>query len=190
MTAAHDSDPIRTVVEQALARASTALRAASVPTEALAELVPARRRMLIRFAPTMRPLGEVWRVGSLLISADRNEWFTGGTATRAAERGRPGYQSVSREERREIAAAALRGGYAAGSSVNFDAVPLPLDGDGLRALGSEAPVGVLPIDGGSGEAQTEEVRVRWRAGADLATAPTLEAFLAERVRLIAEREGA
>jgi hypothetical protein len=34
------------------------------------------------------------------------------------------------------------------------------------------------------------VRVRWRAGADLSTAPTLEAFLEERVRLIAEREGA
>lgn len=190
MTAAHGPDPIRILVEQALAGAAAELRAAAVPTEALAELVPARRRMLIRFAPTMRPLGEVWRVGSLLISADRNEWFTGGTATRAAERGRPGYQSVSREERREIAAAALRGGYAEGSSVSFDAVPLPLDGDGLRALGSDAPVGVLSVEGGPGAAPTEEVRVRWRAGADLSTAPTLEAFLEERVRLIAEREGA
>ncbi|WP_416445254.1 hypothetical protein AB3K78_00640 [Leucobacter sp. HNU] len=190
MTAAPGPDPLRTLVEQALARASAALRAASVPTEALAELVPARRRMLIRLAPTMRPLGEVWRVGSLLISADRPGWFTGGTATRAAERGRPGYQSVSREERREIAAAALRGGYPVGTPVSFDAVPLPLDGDGLRALGPDAPVGVLSIGGGADGHPAEDVRVRWRAGAELSTAPTLDAFLTERVRLISEREGA
>ena len=189
MTATPAPDPLGSSVERALARAAATLRDGSVPAEALAEWVPSRRRLLLRLAPTMRPLGEVWRVGSLLLSAGEAGWFTGGTATRAAERGRPGYQSASREERREIAAAALRGGYLVGTAVNFDASPLPLDGDGLRALGTDAPVGVFPAPGAAGET-VDEVRVRWRPGAELSAAPTLEQFLEERVRLIVEREGA
>lgn len=159
---------------RACAGAVRALRDAGVPPEALAEYVPAGRRLLMLLRPaTMRPSGEAWRLGSLLLGTD-GRLYAAGHATRAAERGRAGYQSVSREERRDIAAAALRGGYPEGAPVNFDAVPLPLDGEGLRALGPELPIGV----------QGGEVRVRWRAGAALEGAPTLERYLAERVELL------
>lgn len=158
---------------RACSEAVSALLAGGVAPEALAEYVAPRRVLLVPRPATMRPLGEVWRIGALLLGADARLHALG-RATRAAERGRPGYQSVSREERRDIAAAALRGGYEAGTPVNFDARPIPLDPAGLASLAPELPVGLA---GG-------EVRVRWRAGAPLEGAPTLASYLDERVALL------
>nr|WP_245190044.1 hypothetical protein [Leucobacter exalbidus] len=148
-----------------------ALQLAKVPTEALAEYVAPRRRLLIMRAATMRPLGDAWRLGTLLLTTDGALYALSGS-TRAAERGRPGYQSESREERRELAAAALNGGYPVGTPVNFDAVRIELD----DTLGDdpELPVG---ISGG-------ELRVRWRAGAPLDGAQTLQAYVRERSELL------
>lgn len=170
---------VRAAVERAGAAArgtAARLRDSSVAPEELAQYVPSRRGFLRMKPPTMRPLGSVWRLGSLLLDPD-GALFALGHATRAAERGRPGYQSISREERREIAAAALRGGYAAGTEVNYDAVPIalePASPESILTLASELPVG---FDAG-------EVRVRWRAGAPLSGAPTLDAFLTERADLL------
>ena len=121
----------------------------------------------------MRPIGEVWRLGVLLLDTSGALWAAG-QATRAAERGRVGYQSVSREHRRDIAAAGLRGGYAVGTPVNFDAMPLPLSETAVRELGDDSPLGWA---GG-------QVRVRWRAGATLEGAATLEQYLGERAELL------
>lgn len=149
--------------------------------EGLAELVPAGRRLLVFPRPaTMRPLGEVWRLGVLLLDAD-GRLYAAGRATRAAERGRVGYQSVSREERRELAAAALRGGYPEGAPVNFDVTPIALDG---VDAGSAVPLGddpELPVGYADGM-----LRVRWRAGAPLEGAPPLEQYLRERVDLLVD----
>ena len=158
---------------RACAEAVERLVAAGIKPEGLADYVERRRVLLISRAATMRPLGEVWRVGTLLLSAD-GRLFRAGAATRARERGRPSYQSESREARREIAAAALRGGYHVGAAVNYDAQEIELTADGLATLGSDDPVGVA---GG-------EVRVRWRAGASLDGAPTLAQYLTERVGLL------
>ncbi len=165
--------------------AAAALSAAAVAPEALAEYVEARRVLLISRPARMVPLGEVWRLGSLLLGTDARLYALG-RATRAAERGRPNYQSVSREERREIAAAALRGGYAAGSPVNYDARELPLTPAGVTGLASADPIGVAPTGAGDGAAAV--VRVRWRAGAPLEGAPSLRAYLRERVSLIVAPE--
>lgn len=169
----------------ACAAAAEALREAGVAPVALAEYVPERGTFLWRRKATMRPLGEAWRLGTLLLGGD-GALYAHGHSTRAADRGRPSFQSESREERREIAAAALRGGYAIGSPVSFDAVPLmtatgapagaitpDLDPDQADA-GNELPIGLA--DG--------EVRVRWRVGAPLTGAQTLAAFLTERVDLL------
>lgn len=151
-----------------------ALQLAGVEPEALAVFEPAGRRLLLFPKPaTMRAIGRVWRLGSLLLDTEAGLWASG-RATRAAERGRPGYQSVSREERRDFAAAALHGGFPAGTPVNFDAVPLAFDEDSLRSLGPDSPLG---FSGG-------EIRVRWRAGATLENAPTLAAYLRERSELL------
>ena len=166
-------------VERARAACSATaqrLAASRVPREFLAEYVPPRRGFLRMKPGVMRPIGEVWRIGSLLL-ADSGSLCGLGQATRAAERGRPGYQSVSREERREIAAAALRGGYAVGEAVNFDATPIPLDADAPATHSALSGDGLLGYASG-------EIRVRWKAGAPLSGAPALSSFLTERADLL------
>lgn len=161
---------------EACATAARALRDAKIPPQALAEYVAQRRVLLLFTRPaTMRRVGAVWRLGGLLLATD-GHLYASGRATRAAERGRPGYQSLSREERREIAAAALRGGFAAGEAVNFDAERIPLDPASNPATLTSPNATVGYADG--------EVRVRWRAGAPLTGAPTLATFLAERSGLL------
>ena len=153
-------------------RAVERLRAADVRTEALAEFVPSERKLLWRKAATMREQGEVWRIGPLLLDTD-GRLYVAGRATRAAERPRPSYQSESREERRDIAAAALKGGFPEGTAVDFDAVPIPLDGSPMPP---DSPV-VRTADA---------YRVRWHPTAPIATAPTLAVFLEDRVGLLVD----
>lgn len=151
-----------------------ALQTASIPTEALAAYVPEGRRFgIFPRAATMRPIGEVWRLGTLLLHTD-GTLSQLGKATRSLERGRIGYQSLSREERRDIAAAALQGGYPEGTAVNYDAAPLELTDAAFAALDTGSLVGIA--DG--------EVRVRWRRGAALSGAPTLQQYLTERAELL------
>lgn len=173
-------------VAQSVREAAAKLRAAGVAPEPLAEYVAERRVMLIKRAATMHHWGEVWRVGTLLVAAsaagdsadladaDQPLLYAAGRTTRAAARLHPGNQSISREERRDIAAAALQGGYPEGTSVHFDALPIRLEEEFLAQLGADSPIGVH--DGA--------VRVRWRAGAPLDGAQTLAAYLAERVDLL------
>lgn len=148
------------------------LSAYGIEPESLAELVPARRRFLIKRPARMRPLGKAWRLGVLLLAADDESpaLYAAGRTTRSAERGRPNHQSTSREERREIAAAALRSGYPIGTTVHFDARRIPLDPAGIVGLPDGSPVGVFG----------DELRVRWRTGAPLDPALTLEMYLVER----------
>lgn len=155
----------------ACSRAVHRLRDAGVAPEALAHLEPAGRRLLVfPRAPRMRRVGEVWRLGVLLLDTDAR-LYVAGRLTRAAERGRLGYQSLSLEERRDVAAAALRGGFPAGAAVNFDARMLSLDAPDSV---SGSPLG---YDQGA-------IRVRWHPSAPLQGAPTLEQYLAERVDLL------
>lgn len=161
--------------EHACRAAVSQLLAAEISPEALAEYVAPRRTFLRTKPATMLPIGEVWRLGPLLLSTD-GRLYAAGHATRSAERGRPGYQSASREERREIAAAALRGGYPVGTPVNYDATPIP-----IPIPDEEGPLSDGPIGMSSGA-----LRVRWRPGASLDDAPTLQEFLAERVSLLVD----
>lgn len=156
--------------------ATSRLIAAEVAPDALAEYVPERGTFVWRRKATMRPLGATWRLGTLLLATD-GALYAHGQSTRAAERGRPSFQSESREVRREIAAAALRGGFAIGVPVDFNAVLL-IDAAGTPVSSSPTPL-ELPLGFADGE-----VRVRWRTGAPLAGAQTLTAFLAERVDLL------
>lgn len=170
-------------------RAIERLRDEGVPSEGLAVYEGQRRRLLLPARPSvLRPIGRVWRLGVLLLDED-GSLYAAGRATRAAERGRPGYQSQSREERRELAAAALRGGYATGEPVNFDATPLlgraAATASGERE-GTADALGRLPEDAPIGIADGE-LRVRWRAGAPLEGAATLAQYLDERIDLVVGR---
>lgn len=175
----NDQHDPRDEIRAAALRAAAELRDASIPAEGLATYEPPRRVLFWTRPARMRPRGLVWRVGVLMLGTD-GAVYAAGRHTRAAERGRPGYQSVSREERRGIAAAALRGGYAVGTPVNFDAMLLvtaqPDAAPTKDAFGPDSPLGFVG----------NEVRVRWSPSASLETGPAFATYLAERVSLLIE----
>jgi len=122
----------------------------------------------------MRPLGRVWRVGALLIGSspetDGGVWATG-SITRVTEPGRSQYQSVSAEVRRAYRAAAAKGHFAAGETVNHGAVPIPVDetlvaADGVLFIADDVP------------------SVRWSPTAGAAV--PLADYLADRVGLLVD----
>jgi hypothetical protein len=180
-----------------LSDAVAALSAAGARTEALAEDLPGGRVLLLPRPERLRPLGTVWRLGVFLLLATQPEGedstsrpsqrtergsaalshpageprlFATGSLTRSHEPGRPTFVAASAERRRQLRVAAFRGHYPPGTSVNFDAQPIPLD---ESLVGSS---GVLTVRDG-------RAYVRWRpaepdALTDFAT------YLAERVALL------
>jgi hypothetical protein len=160
-------DGLRTSLRDAAER----LRSAGARDEALAEYVAPRRVVVFEKKAVLVPLGRVWRLGVLLLAADGGVYATGST-TRALEPGRPAYQSESAEIRRAYRAAAFRGPFERGETVNFDATPIALDADALRA--STGPLFLR--DGAS--------MVRWSPAADDGSAVPLAAYLDDRLELL------
>jgi hypothetical protein len=154
--------------------AARALDAADVGDEALGEYVEPRSVLGIRRDPTIRSLGRVWRVGALLLGSSPETagrvWATG-RITRVTEPGRSQFVSVSAEVRRAYRAAAQKGHFAPGDTVNHGATPLPLD-DAL--VGSD---GVLFVEG-------DRPMVRWSPTAG--TAVPLADYLTDRVGLLVD----
>ena len=138
--------------------------------EALAEYVPERRTLGIPRAARMMPIGRVWRLGVLLVGADGQLFATGrvGRAERPVRRSTP---AASIAEQRAFAAAAVKGGFAEGETVNFGAVPV--DPAELEASGASGPVVVV------GDA----LFVRWSPAQPDALTP-LDRYLADRVELL------
>lgn len=156
-----------------IARAVSDLSAAGARDEALGELIPERRVLGITRAPRMRALGRVWRLGVLLLAAD-GTLYEAGAVTRALMPKRINVPSVSAEQRRALNAAAARGPFAEGESVDFDAVPIDLD-----ELETSSTAGPLTVEGAA-------VMVRWSASSALVP---FEAYLADRVDLLAHPPG-
>jgi hypothetical protein len=147
------------------------LRATDARDEALAIFVPRRRVLFFMKDASFIPLGRVWRLGVFLLDRDAT-LFEAGTTTRAVAPGYPGYQSSSAEERRGYRAAAYKGPFAPGETVNFGAKVVDLDPEALRA--SRGPLFL------------EEGRplVRWNSSATADTAMDFHAYLDERVTLL------
>ena len=158
---------IRAAVQDAV----TTLGASAARQEALAEFVPARRRFLIRREPVLRRIGAVWRLGVFLLDAEGSLRATG-SLVRATPPGRPQYQSRSAEDRRSLRAAAQRGHFRDGETVNFDAPAIPMEVSALRTT-----TGPLFLRDG-------RPLVRWSATAHDADAREFGCYLAERVELL------
>ena len=158
-------------VRESLERARARLREANARDEALAEFVPARRVMLITREPTMVPVARVWRLGVLLLGTTDGLWATG-SITRSLEPGRPAFQSESAEQRRGYRAAAFRGRFPKGETVNFDARPIELDAAALAAS-----AGPLVLDAG-------RALVLWNAALGRESALPLDEYLDDRVGLL------
>ncbi len=156
----------RVAVDQAVA----ALAAAGARDEALAEFEAERRRLGIRRAPRMVPVGRVWRLGALLLGPSAELYGTG----RVVIAEQPAHRSViaaSIGEHRAFQAAAVRGGYRVGETVDFDAVPID-----LGALAETGESGPLVLHDGA-------VMVRW-SPTQPGMLAELTAYLADRVELL------
>lgn len=168
------SSPSSTVL-QALAAAGSATAAElgrhSARDEALAEYVPERRTLGIPRAARMTPLGRAWRLGALLVTADGRLLATGRVvrAERPARRSTP---AAAIAEQRAYAAAAVKGGFAEGETVNFGAVPV--DPAELVRAGASGPLVVVD----------DELFVRWSPSLPDSLTP-LDRYLADRVDLLA-----
>jgi len=164
---------------------------AGIAPEPLAELIPERRVLrFFRKPARMEQRDSVWRLGVFLLSSAETEsghrLYATGRITRAAERARPGYQSRSLEDRRDRAAAAFRGGFVPGEVVHYDADPIPLDDELRTRLDAQSPLGISLADPSAAPGRPPELRVRWRPGASLDDAPTLERYLDERASLLVD----
>ncbi|MEY9852379.1 hypothetical protein ABH923_002057 [Leifsonia sp. EB41] len=157
-------------IRDALAEAVLRLTEAGARDEALAVLVPRRRTFGIPREPVLRPEGRVWRLGVLLLGRD-GTLFATGRLVRATPPGRTQYVSVSAETRRAYRAAAERGHFRDGETVDFDAPEIQLTVEALR--GATGPL--LLRDG--------EALVRWSASSEQTVG--FPAYLAERVDLLA-----
>ena len=161
------SDRIRLAIATAVER----LRAADARDEALAIFVPRRRVMLFTREASFIPLGRVWRLGVFLL--DREETlYQAGSTTRAVAPGYPGFQSHSAEERRGHRAAAFKGTFSPGETVNFGAHVIDIDAEALRTSH-----GALFL-------ANDKPLVRWNPSATVGTAIPFDAYLAERVGLL------
>lgn len=156
-------------IRESLAAAIERLRASGARDEALAVFIPRHRRMLLTREAVLQSSGRVWRLGVLLLDSSGTLYATA-AITRATPPGRPAFQSVSAETRREFRAAAMRGRFTVGETVNYDAAEIELTAANLRE--STGPLRL--VDG--------RALVRWNP-TTTATLP-FESYLAERVGLL------
>lgn len=159
---------IRATIRDCLTR----LQETGARDEALAEFVPARRVLrLFTRESRMTPIGRAWPLGVFLLDAEATLYAAGST-TRAVPAGYPGHQSVSAEQRREFRAAAARGPFAPGETIDFDAVAIELRPEALTE--SRGPLFIR--DG--------RPLVRWSRSAPDTAARPFEEYLTERTELL------
>lgn len=166
------NDPVAGIREM-FADAVRELESAQAKDELLAELTERRRLLTLARPPVLVSLGRVWRLGVFLLGRDLAVYATG-SITRATDTGRPTFQSSSVEERRAYRVMAVRSGLPRGETVNFNATPIALDAEELRATS-----GPLFLRGG-------EAFVRWSQNRTDDSAPRLDSYLRDRVGLLAD----
>jgi len=171
VTDERDDERIVAGIRDVLTRAVDRLGTAGPRDEALATFVAPRRVLLFTKDAVMVPVSRVWRLGVFLLDRDGTFYETGLT-TRAVEPGYPGYQALSTESRRGYRAAAFKGRFARGETVNFDAAVVDLDPGSLRSSS-----GRLFLRG-------DRPLVRWNASATDDTAIAFDAYVADRVTLL------
>ena len=143
----------------------------SPPSEQLAELVVPNKLFGFQRTGRLRRRGEVWHLGIFLMDAN-GDLFRAGETVRAENLPHTEHNSAYKAERREIAYAAFRAGYAAGTVVNFGASRIGIDVESFAS-------GNGPLF-----ARGRNTFVRWRSGAPDAEAVLLKDYVAERLDLL------
>ena len=157
------------VLRAAISAAVSSLTDAAAQDEAVAEFRDDRRVLGIRRPPAMVPLGRAWRLGVFLLGRDETLRNVGAT-TRAVQPPHSALYAESAERRRQYQAAAFRGRFAPGETVNFGTTVID-----LNALTDAGPLimrGGMPL-------------VRWNLSAPDDSGMPFADYLAERVALLA-----
>lgn len=175
------STPETTQLQDALDRAARRLVAAGARDEALAEYVAPRKVLGLTRPAVLRPVARAWRLGALMLGRDGTLYSTG-AIVRAGEAGVRNHQSQSAEDRRDLRAAALRGKFAPGESVNHGWAVVD-----LTALAASDPAASSdPAAGPVFLAADGSVRVRWNAALGDGASRELTAYVDERVGLLVD----
>jgi hypothetical protein len=143
----------------------------SPPSEQLAELIVPNAFLGIKRSGRLKRAGEVWHLGIFLMDAS-GTLFRAGETVRAEDIPHTEHNSAYKAERREIAYAAFKAGYAPGAVVNFGATRIDLD-----SASRSDTTGPMFVRG-------PDVFVRWRSGAADAEAVLFKDYLAERLDLL------
>jgi len=141
------------------------------PLEQLGEYVPSSSFLGFTRRAKIRNLGEVWRLGIFLMNRD-GLFLRAGESTRVVETSHVAHVSAYRAERHQLMDAAFRGGFPAGSVVNFNTRPVLLDVDYLAAPGSSLFT------------RGPHTFVRWRTGSSDDEAMLFSVYMAERLALL------
>ena len=141
------------------------------PSEQLAELIVPNKLLGIRRSGRLKRRGEVWRLGIFLMDAN-GDLFRAGETVRAESLPHTDHNSAYKAERREIAYAAFRAGYSAGTVVNFGASRINIDAESFAS-------GTSPLF-----VRDRNIFVRWRSGAPDAQAVVLKDYVTERLDLL------
>ena len=124
-------------IHETLNAAVTTLSALGMHDEGLGRETAARRVLGFPVRASIKPAGRAWRLGVLLLSADGALAATGDTL-RASEEVRRGYTAESARARAQRSAAARRGGFAEGETVNVGWAAID-----LRALAAASPAAAV-----------------------------------------------
>jgi hypothetical protein len=151
--------------------ARTQIVALSPPSEQLAELIVPNKLLGIRRSGRLKRRGEVWRLGIFLMDAN-GDLFRAGETVRAESLPHTDHNSAYKAERREIAYAAFRAGYSAGTVVNFGASRINIDAESFAS-------GTGPLF-----VRDRNIFVRWRSGAPDVQAVVLKDYVTERLDLL------
>lgn len=144
--------------DAAIADAVDRLRRAGARDELRAELRPGRRLGPVRRPDVVVPLGRVWRLGVLLLDAEGRLYRTGEVIQAQPPRF-DNHQSDRAAARGALRVAIEKAGIGVGETVNVGAPPVDPDDVG---------------------------EVSWDGSGDPATLVPLEAYLRERVALLAD----
>jgi hypothetical protein len=166
------------------------------PLEQLADFIPASTLLGFPRRAKLVHTGEVWRLGIFLITRD-GILLRAGDNTRVVETAHIPHVSTYRTQRHVLMDAAFRGGFPAGSVVNFNASPLPLDASSLNASSLNASsLNASSLNASSTSASTPDAPsralfargphayVRWRARASDAEAMRFADYMTERLELL------
>ena len=141
------------------------------PSEQLAELIVPNKLLGIRRSGRLKRRGEAWRLGIFLMDAD-GDLFRAGETVRAESLPHTDHNSAYKAERREIAYAAFRAGYSAGTVVNFGVSRINIDAESFAS-------GTSPLF-----VRDRNIFVRWRSGAPDVQAVVLKDYVTERLDLL------